>query len=79
MSKLKDIERKRHFNTWKESEFKGMTKEAVWDKKFEESSERNGHFLRYFLGGIEECCSCHIAPPCSYCESLTEEELNDLD
>ena len=23
---------------------------------------------------IDECCSCHINPPCAFCVSLTEEE-----
>jgi len=26
-----------------------------------------------------EGCSCHINPPCPFCESLTEEEVNLVD
>ena len=24
------------------------------------------------------CCSCHISPPCSFCESMDEEESDAL-
>lgn len=28
---------------------------------------------------MSDCCSCHLRAPCSWCESLTEEEVGILD
>ncbi len=30
-----------------------------------------------WIDDTQTCCSCHINPPCSYCTSLTEEEIDE--
>lgn len=51
--------------------FRGMTPEQ---QAYDRYVDSNGAYHTDFLDG----CSCHISPPCSFCTSLTEEEVEAL-
>lgn len=56
----------------------GMSEEQrAYDRRFDPSNSAvldSGRGIDLDL--YEQGCSCHICPPCSYCMSLTEEDLS---